>query len=122
MCRVLIVDDNVDAADTLAALLVISGHETAVAYEGVSALEHAESSRPNVVVLDLGMPGMSGYDVARNLRRRPWGSTLKLIALTGWGQERDRRMTREAGFDEHLVKPADPDELIRLVERLAGTA
>ncbi len=122
MCRVLIVDDNADAADTLAALLVLSGHETSVAYEGASALEHAERMRPHVVVLDLGMPGMSGYEVARHLRRCPWGSALKLIALTGWGQARDRRMTREAGFDEHLVKPADPDELIHVVERLAGSA
>jgi PAS domain S-box-containing protein len=105
--RLLLVDDNVDAAASQAALLRVLGHEVEVAYDGESALEKARAFRPEVVLLDLGMPGMDGYEVARRLRASEAGSHLKLIAQTGWAQEEDRRRTREAGFDAHLAKPVD---------------
>jgi two-component system CheB/CheR fusion protein len=110
--RVLVVDDNEDAVDSLATLLRISGHSVQVAHDGASAIALAETARPDVVVLDLGMPRMSGFEVARWLRRQPWGAAIRLIAVTGWGQEEDRRRSREAGFDRHLTKPVDPDELL----------
>jgi PAS domain S-box-containing protein len=113
--RILVVDDNVDAADSLAQLLGMTGYQTQVAYEGVSALELAELLRPAVVLLDIGLPNLSGHEVARRLRSQPWGLAVKLIALTGWGSEDDRRKSREAGFDEHLTKPVDPDALLGLL-------
>jgi PAS domain S-box-containing protein len=113
--RILVVDDNRDAADSLGMLLAVSGHETRIAYDGASALALAEDYRPEIVLLDLGMPGMDGYEVARRLRARPWGHELLLVALTGWGQEDDRRRTRQAGFDHHFTKPVDPDELDRVL-------
>ena len=109
------VDDNHDAADSLAAMLRLAGHAVQVAYDGASAMALAETARPDVILLDLGMPQTSGYDVARWIRRQPWGSSLRLIALTGWGQTEDRRRTREAGFDHHLTKPVDPDQLIAVL-------
>jgi CheY-like chemotaxis protein len=115
--RILVVDDNVDAADSLAQLLGMTGYQTQVAYEGVSALELAELLRPAVVLLDIGLPNLSGHEVARRLRSQPWGLAVKLIALTGWGSEDDRRKSREAGFDEHLTKPVDPDALLGLLAR-----
>ncbi|MEZ5486956.1 MAG: PAS domain-containing protein [Steroidobacteraceae bacterium] len=113
--RLLVVDDNHDAADSLAAMLRLAGHAVQVAYDGASAMALAETARPDVILLDLGMPQTSGYDVARWVRRQPWGSSLRLIALTGWGQTEDRRRTREAGFDHHLTKPVDPDQLIAVL-------
>jgi PAS domain S-box-containing protein len=105
--RVLIVDDNRDAADALALLLQHSGHDAFVAYDGRAALAAAEKHRPNVILLDIGLPGMSGHDVCRQIREQPWGKTIRMIALTGWGQDEDRRKSHEAGFDGHLVKPVD---------------
>ncbi|MCC6173303.1 MAG: response regulator, partial [Gammaproteobacteria bacterium] len=105
--RLLIVDDNVDAADSLAQMLRLAGFETRVAYDGRTAIEIAELMRPDAVLLDLGLPLMSGHDVARRLRGQPWGHDLRLIAVTGWGQEDDRARSRDAGFDEHLTKPVD---------------
>jgi PAS domain S-box-containing protein len=105
--RLLVVDDNVDAAASQAALLRVLGHEVEVAYDGETALEKARSFRPEIVLLDLGMPGMDGYEVARRLRASEAGRELKLVAQTGWAQEEDRRRTREAGFDAHLAKPVD---------------
>jgi signal transduction histidine kinase/ActR/RegA family two-component response regulator len=113
--RVLIADDNCDAADSLALLLELSGHEVRVAHLGHSALSLAQTFHPEVALLDIGMPDLSGYEVARALRREPWASDLQLIALTGWGQDEDRRRTREAGFDHHLTKPIDSDQLERLI-------
>jgi CheY-like chemotaxis protein len=113
--RLLVVDDNHDAADSLGAMLRLSGHAVQVAYDGASAMALAETARPDVIVLDLGMPQTSGYDVARWIRRQPWGSGVRLIALTGWGQNEDRRRTREAGFDLHLTKPVDPDQLVAVL-------
>ena len=117
--RVLVVDDNRDAADSLAMLLKLKGHDVRVTYDGTAALT-AASFQPDLVFLDLGMPGMDGYEVARRLRQLPEGQRCLLAALTGWGQEEDRRRTREVGFDRHLVKPVDPAELSALLEALAG--
>lgn len=114
--RVLIVDDNEDAAIILARLLRQSyGQTVAVAHDGPSALESARGFRPEVVLLDIGLPGIDGFEVARRLRRLPEANRARIVALTGWGQERDRRRSREAGFDHHLVKPAELDEILRLL-------
>lgn len=118
--RVLIADDNADAAESLAMLLQLAGHEVRVAHLGRAALAQAQLFRPQVVLLDIGMPDLSGYDVAQQLRREPWTQGLLLIALTGWGQEADRRQALEAGFDHHLCKPVDPDQLIRLIGAAPG--
>ena len=114
--RVLVVDDNRDAAMTLAALLQQAGHNTEVAYDGRQAILMAATSTPEVVVLDLGMPGMNGYDVCRRLRAEPWAAGMRIIALTGWGQEADKRKSRAAGFDYHLVKPVTTEELLDAFE------
>jgi PAS domain S-box-containing protein len=113
--RVLVVDDNVDAADTLAQFLTLAGYHTRVAYDGRTALEMAEILEPAVVLLDIGLPYLNGYEVARRLRALPWGRTARLIALTGWGQEDDVRRSRESGFDEHFTKPVDPGVLLQRI-------
>ncbi|REK17740.1 MAG: response regulator [Planctomycetota bacterium] len=105
--RILVVDDNRDAASMLARLLSNKGHETHVVYSGREALEAGPKFQPHIVLLDLGMPDTNGLDTARELRQREWGKHVRLIAVTGWGQESDRRQTAEAGFDEHLVKPVN---------------
>jgi CheY-like chemotaxis protein/two-component sensor histidine kinase len=113
--RILVVDDNGDSADSLAMLLKFLGNDVETAYDGEHALEAAQTSRPDVVLLDIGMPRLNGYEVCRRLRAQPWGRRLCLIALTGWGQEEDRNRTREAGFDHHLVKPVDLAILTKLL-------
>jgi CheY-like chemotaxis protein len=113
--RVLIVDDNRDGAQGLALMLDIEGHEVRTAADGLEALKIAEEFQPHVVLLDIGMPGMDGYETARRLRARPWAQSALLCALTGWGQEDDKRRARTAGFDRHLVKPIDPEEISRIV-------
>jgi CheY-like chemotaxis protein len=105
--RILVVDDNRDSAESLAMLLSLSGHEVRTANDGLAALDVARAFQPRVVLLDLGMPRLNGYDAARAIRAEPWGSDLVLIALTGWGQEEDKRRTAEAGFNAHLIKPVD---------------
>jgi len=112
----LVVDDNRDAADSLAEFLQAVGMATGVAYSGAQALELLPRLRPDLAILDIGMPGMDGYELARRLRQHPAGQGTLLVALTGWGQQRDREATAEAGFDHHLVKPLDPEQLIALVE------
>ncbi len=116
--RILVVDDNEDSALSLTMLLETTGSETRMAHDGVSALAAAETWRPDVVLLDLGLPRISGYDVCRRIREQPWGRELVIIALTGWGQAEDRRRSREAGFDGHLVKPVDYNELVKLLGTL----
>ena len=113
--RVLIADDNVDAAESLQLWLEMSGHEVHTALSGPAALEVAETVKPQVALLDVGMPGMSGLEVARRIREAPWGREMVLIALTGWGQDEDRRRTKEAGFDHHLTKPVAPDTIEELI-------
>jgi PAS domain S-box-containing protein len=116
--RVLIADDNRDGAESLAMVMTVFGCEVRTAYDGASAVRTAESFEPEVVFLDLGMPGMDGFEAARRIRSLPGGSTTVLIALTGWGQERDRQRTSEAGFDAHLVKPIDPLSMRSFLEQL----
>ncbi|SRR5690606_26032024 len=106
--RVLIVDDNVDSASSIALVLEHSGHEVHVAHDGPSAVTIARRLRPEFVFLDLGLPGLDGFEVARTLRREPGLEAMRIIAVTGYGQESDRARSREAGIDQHLVKPADP--------------
>jgi PAS domain S-box-containing protein len=115
--RVLVVDDNRDAAETLAMLLRASGHEVYVAFDGREALASAEAVVPQVVLLDIGMPEMSGYEVARALRSRSGSDGTLLVAMTGYGQDEDRRRSREAGFDHHLVKPVEFEDLLELLNR-----
>jgi PAS domain S-box-containing protein len=113
--RVLIVDDNIDAVRVLSIVVKKLGNEVCVAYDGVEAIAAAEQFLPEVVLLDLGMPKLDGYGAARHIRQQPWGQSITLIALTGWGQDADKQRTKAAGFDHHLVKPADPAELRRLL-------
>jgi signal transduction histidine kinase len=122
--RILVADDNNDALESLATLLQLSGHEVYTAANGAMALESAEQHRPEVALLDIGMPKMDGYEVARRIRAQPWGQRMTLVALTGWGQDSDRRRSQEAGFDSHLVKPLDLDKLTELLAALpvAGAA
>ena len=116
--RVLIVDDNKDAAEWLATLLSLSGHDTHVALDGVEAVKAAERLAPDVVLLDIGLPRIDGYEVCRRIRQQPWGRDLVIVALTGWGQEEDRQKSREAGFNTHLVKPVDDEVLMNLLASL----
>jgi PAS domain S-box-containing protein len=116
--RILVVDDNVDSARSLALLLRIAGHETFTAHDGQAAVEAAETLEPDVVLLDLGLPKLSGYEVCRQIRQQDWGKDAVLIALTGWGQDDDRRKTQEAGFDAHLVKPVEYRVLSKLIADL----
>ena len=118
--RALVVDDNADAARSLALLLKLSGNETCTAYDGLEAIEAAETFAPDVILLDIGMPKLNGYDVCRMIRERPWGKRIHIVALTGWGQVEDRRRSHEAGFDAHLVKPVDPADLAKLFSALAN--
>jgi len=113
--RILIVDDNRDSADSLAMLLEITGNQTYLAHDGVEALESIEKYRPEVVLLDIGLPKLNGHEVCRRIREQPWGKDIRIIALTGWGQEDDRRRSEEAGFNGHLVKPVDYDKLLALL-------
>jgi CheY-like chemotaxis protein len=113
--RILIADDNIDGVESLAMLLQLSGHEVFVAHCGVEALEGCERLRPDVALLDIGMGDMNGYEVARRIRAQPWGAQIRLIAMTGWGREDDKRAALEAGIDHHLTKPVDLAELERLV-------
>ena len=113
--RVLVVDDNADAADSLAMLLEVEGHDVTVAHDGPSAVALASERRPEVILLDLGMPTMSGYEVAQRVRAA-LGPTVTLVAVTGWGQAEDRRRTREAGFDHHLVKPLEYERLRAILD------
>ncbi len=115
--RILIVDDNRVAATMLDQILRQVGHEVRTVHDGEAAVREAGEFRPDVVLLDIGLPGRNGYEVARHIRQQPWGHEVVLIALTGWGQDEYRRRSEEAGIDHHLVKPVDPEGLI---EWLAG--
>ncbi|MCW5622748.1 MAG: response regulator, partial [Burkholderiales bacterium] len=116
--RVLAVDDNRDSAESLCMLLELWGHEARCAFDGEEALDLVEAFAPDVVLLDIGLPGMSGYDLAVRMRERQTPQRLTLIAVTGYGQEEDKRRASDAGFDHHLIKPVDPDVLERLMSSL----
>jgi len=119
--RVLLIDDNIDAAESLAQLLSLSGHDARTAIDGASGLRTAVEFQPEVVFCDLGLPGMSGYEVAKSLRALPAGRELILVALTGYGQPSDREKTAQAGFDAHLVKPVDPAVIESFLDDYAET-
>jgi CheY-like chemotaxis protein/anti-sigma regulatory factor (Ser/Thr protein kinase) len=113
--RILVVDDNFDSAESMAMMLTLSGHEVATAHDGMEAVKLAGEFQPDVAFLDLGMPKLDGYEAARSIRQQSWGKQIVLVALTGWGQQEDKRRSREAGFDAHLVKPIDFGVLEELV-------
>jgi len=116
--RILVADDNTDAAASLAMMLEIMGNEVRTAVDGQEAVETAESFRPTVILLDIGMPRLNGYDACRRIREQPWSHGVFLVALTGWGQDEDKRRSKEAGFDHHLVKPVEPAALEKLLAKL----
>jgi CheY-like chemotaxis protein len=117
--RILIADDLRDTVDSLAMMLRLAGHEIQTAHDGLEAVQAAAVFRPDVVLLDIGMPKMNGYEAARHIRAQPWGEKMVLVALTGWGQEEDKRRATEAGFDHHLTKPVEPDVLHKLLAVLS---
>jgi CheY-like chemotaxis protein/two-component sensor histidine kinase len=119
--RILVVDDNRDAADSLATLLEMNGHTGLVAYDGATALEKAEKMRPHVALVDIGMPGMNGFEVAQAISKAPWGGKTVLVAVTGWGAKSDRARSKEAGFAYHLTKPVDYDTLASLMTTAVRT-
>ncbi len=116
--RILVVDDNRDAEESMSVLLKLMGADVSAAHDGLEALEVAAIFRPQVVLLDIGMPKLHGYDTARRFRQEEWGKEIVLVALTGWGREEDRRRAEEAGFDGHLIKPVQVSALRQLLERL----
>jgi two-component system CheB/CheR fusion protein len=116
--HILIVDDNKDGADSLSMMLKIMGNETHTAYDGQEGVEAAERYRPDVILFDIGLPKLNGYEACRRIREQPWGKSMVLIAVTGWGQDEDRRRSHDAGFDHHMVKPVDPTSLMKLLAEL----
>ena len=120
--RLMVIDDNKDAADSMALLVETAGHRVRTAYDGQEALDLASIFAPDVLLLDLGVPGLNGFEIARRIRRQPWGRKVALIAVTGWGQEQDRQRTAEAGFDAHLIKPVGTADLLRALRSCAPTA
>lgn len=115
--RILVVDDNRDSAMTLGMMLKLMGNDIYTVHDGLAAVEAAEQFRPDMILLDIGLPKLNGYDACRHIRQQPWSSGMQIVALTGWGQDEDRRRSKEAGFDHHLVKPAD----IRSVQEILAT-
>jgi signal transduction histidine kinase/ActR/RegA family two-component response regulator len=116
--RILVVDDNMDAAGSLAMMLKLMGNEVRTAHDGLNAVETAAGFRPDLILLDIGMPKLNGYDACRRIRAQPWGRSVTIVALTGWGQDEDKRRSEQAGFDGHLVKPVEPAALERLLAGL----
>lgn len=119
--KILVIDDVRDIADSISSLLRSMGYDAHTAYGGDEGLVEAEVFRPDVILLDIGMPGRDGHQVCREIRKQTWGGSIYIIAITGWGQESDRRLSREAGFDEHLVKPVDVSKLVDLIEQARGS-
>ena len=116
--RILVVDDNHDSALSLAMMLSIMGHETRTAHDGESAVISAEAFLPDVVLLDIGLPKLNGYEVAQRIRESAWGKSMFLIAVTGWGQDEDRQRSSEVGLNLHMVKPVEPSVLEKLLAEL----
>ncbi|HEU4624714.1 MAG TPA: ATP-binding protein [Steroidobacteraceae bacterium] len=119
--RILVADDNRDTAQTLAIMLRFEGHEVRTAYDGLEALATGKLFQPELVFLDIGMPVLDGYQTARRIREQPWGKDVHLVALTGWSQETDRRQAAASGFEDHIVKPADADQLKAVIDRARAT-
>jgi CheY-like chemotaxis protein len=119
--RILVADDFPQSAETLAQLLRHEGYEVRVAQDGIEAFQTAAEFRPDVIVLDIAMPKLNGYEAARKIREQPWGREILLIALTGWGQQQDRRRTQEAGFNAHLTKPVNYNAIAELLANVPGT-
>jgi CheY-like chemotaxis protein len=113
--KVLVVDDNLDSAKTMARMLRIMGHDVSTAFDGLEAINAAAAVRPEIILLDIGLPKMNGYEVAQRIREEPWGRSIAIIAQTGWGQEEDKQRALRAGFDHHLTKPVDPAALSKLL-------
>lgn len=113
--RVLVVDDNTDATEMMAALLEMHGHTVWIAHDGHTALAHADQIAPEVALLDIGLPGLDGYELARRLRQADGTRQARLVAVTGWGQDGDRAKARDAGFDAHLTKPAAPHDILAVL-------
>jgi len=120
--RILVVDDNQDSALSMAMMLSIMGHDTRTAHDGESAVTTAESFLPEVVLLDIGLPKLNGYEVAQRIRQQPWGESMYLIAVTGWGQDEDRQRSAEVGLNVHMVKPVEPATLEKLLAELHSTS
>ena len=116
--RILVVDDNPDSALSMAMMLSMMGHETRTAHDGEAAVATAEAFRPQVVLLDIGLPKLNGYEVAQRIRKEAWGASMFLVAITGWGQDEDRRRSEDVGMNLHLVKPVEPSALDRLLADL----
>jgi len=119
--RILVVDDKRDSATSLAILLNLTGHKTHIAHDGLEAVEAAATFRPEVILLDIGLPKLNGYEACRQIRQQPWGKDIVIVALTGWGQDEDRRKSQEAGFDGHLIKPVEHAVLTKLLAELRPT-
>ena len=119
--RILVADDNLDSAESLAMLLTLEGYETRMAHDGIEALDVATAFKPDVMLLDLGMPKLNGFEVCRSIRQQAWGKNITVVALTGWGQEEDKRRSLAAGVDAHLVKPVDLADLERLLAGVTAT-
>ena len=119
--RIEVVDDNQDSANSLGMMLRIMGNDIQIASDGEQAVSLAEDFQPDVVLLDIGLPKLNGYEAAKQIRQQPWGKKIALIALTGWGQEEDKRQAYASGFDMHLVKPVDPNSLMGILAELHAT-
>jgi CheY-like chemotaxis protein len=119
--RVLIADDNRDAAESLAMLLQMEGHEVTVVHDGHEAVAAFERVRPDAALLDIGMPGLNGYEIAQLIRRAPYGREVILVAVTGWGQDSDKVQATQAGFNHHFTKPVEPDAITALLARPLAT-
>lgn len=116
--RILVADDNEDSASAMTIILKLLGNEVRTAHDGLEAVKIAEEFRPELILLDIGMPEMNGFDVCRHIRQQPWAGNVIIAALTGWGQDEDKRLSLEAGFNHHLVKPVDPYALETLLKDL----
>jgi CheY-like chemotaxis protein len=117
-CRILVADDNRDAAESMSTVLRLMGNEVRTVHDGVQAVEEAAAFRPDMVLLDIGMPRLNGYDAARPHPRERWGKSIMVVAMTGWGQDEDKRRASEAGFDRHFTKPVDPADIEQLIAGL----
>jgi CheY-like chemotaxis protein len=121
-CRILVADDNRDAAESMSTVLRLMGNEVRTVHDGLQAVEEAAAFRPDVVLLDIGMPRLNGYDAARRIRAERWGKSTVIVAMTGWGQDEDKRRAWEAGFDRHFTKPVDPGDIEKLIAGLGSSS